>query len=31
MQQIVAAITSSGRSTCGTDVNFRIGIASAEV
>jgi len=31
MQQIVGAITRSGRSTCGTDVNFRIGILSAEV
>ncbi len=31
MAQIVQAITSSGRSTCGTELNFRIGIASAEI
>lgn len=31
MEDIVAAITESGRSTCGTEVNYRIGVASAEV
>lgn len=31
MEQIVGAITSSGRSTCGTELNFRIGIASAQI
>ncbi|MEE4121179.1 MAG: endolytic transglycosylase MltG [Paracoccaceae bacterium] len=31
MEEIVAAITESGRSTCGTEVNFRIGVTSAEV
>ncbi len=31
MEQIVQAITSSGRSSCGTELNFRIGIASAQV
>ena len=31
MQEIVAAITESGRSTCGTEVNYRIGVAQAEV
>ncbi|MHC0053117.1 endolytic transglycosylase MltG [Actibacterium sp. D379-3] len=31
MAQIVDQITTSGRSTCGTEVNFRIGILSAEL
>ena len=31
MEEIVAAITESGRSTCGTEVNYRIGVAQAEV
>ncbi|WP_372603538.1 endolytic transglycosylase MltG [Actibacterium sp.] len=31
MEQIVDQITRSGRSTCGTEVNFRIGIQSAEL
>lgn len=31
MESIVDEITRSGRSTCGTEVNFRIGIARAEV
>lgn len=31
MEEIVDAITASGRSTCGTEVNFRIGILTAEV
>ncbi len=31
MQEIVTAITESGRSTCGTEVNFRIGVTTAEV
>ncbi|RDC74578.1 endolytic transglycosylase MltG [Rhodovulum sp. 12E13] len=31
MEEIVAAITESGRSTCGTEVNFRIGVTTAEV
>ena len=31
MEEIVAAITESGRSTCGTEVNYRIGVTSAEV
>jgi len=31
MEDIVAAITASGRSTCGTEVNFRIGVTVAEV
>ncbi|MEX5729292.1 UPF0755 protein [Rhodovulum iodosum] len=31
MDEITAAITQSGRSTCGTELNFRIGIANAEV
>ena len=31
MQQIVDQITTSGRSTCGTEVNYRIGILSAEL
>ena len=31
MQEIVAIITEGGRSTCGTEVNFRIGVTTAEV
>lgn len=31
MQSIVEAITGTGVSTCGTEVNFRIGVASSEV
>ncbi|GAB4384066.1 endolytic transglycosylase MltG [Albidovulum sp.] len=31
MQQIVAAIAGSGRSTCGTEVNYRIGVAAADI
>ncbi|MEM1428768.1 MAG: endolytic transglycosylase MltG [Pseudomonadota bacterium] len=31
MEDIVGAITASGRSTCGTEVNFRIGVTTAEV
>lgn len=31
MQEIVTAITTAGRSTCGTEVNFRIGVTTAEV
>jgi UPF0755 protein len=31
MEEIVDAITRSGRSTCGTEINFRIGIRSAEL
>ncbi|MBL3586369.1 endolytic transglycosylase MltG [Rhodovulum sulfidophilum] len=31
MEEIVDLVTRVGRSTCGTDVNFRIGIASAEL
>lgn len=31
MQSIVATITQGGASTCGTEVNYRIGIASAEL
>lgn len=31
MQAIVDEITRSGRSTCGTEVNFRIGILTAEM
>ena len=31
MEEIVAAITESGRSTCGTEVNYRIGVTTAEV
>ncbi|MGC9370606.1 MAG: endolytic transglycosylase MltG [Paracoccaceae bacterium] len=31
MEEIVDAITRSGRSTCGTEINYRIGIRSAEV
>ena len=31
MEEIVAVVTESGRSTCGTEVNFRIGVTTAEV
>jgi len=31
MEEIVAAVTRSGRSTCGTEINFRIGIRNAEL
>ncbi|MEM6636104.1 MAG: endolytic transglycosylase MltG [Pseudomonadota bacterium] len=31
MEEIVAKITGGGQSTCGTEINFRIGIARAEV
>ncbi len=31
MEEIVDSITRGGRSTCGTEVNFRIGILSAEL
>jgi UPF0755 protein len=31
MAQVLEAITAGGRSTCGRDVNFRIGIAKADV
>lgn len=31
MEDIVAEITGTGRSTCGTEVNFRIGILNAEL
>ncbi|NJM83027.1 MAG: endolytic transglycosylase MltG [Tabrizicola sp.] len=31
MVQVLEAITAGGRSTCGRDVNFRIGVASADV
>jgi UPF0755 protein len=31
MQQIVGIVTRGGRSTCGTEVNFRIGVTTAEV
>ncbi|MCV2880972.1 endolytic transglycosylase MltG [Actibacterium sp. XHP0104] len=31
MQQIVDQVTTSGRSTCGTEVNFRIGVLQAEL
>ncbi|WP_095589880.1 endolytic transglycosylase MltG [Actibacterium ureilyticum] len=31
MEQITDAITRGGRSTCGTEINFRIGILTAEV
>ncbi len=31
MQEIVAAMTVAGRSTCGVEVNFRIGVTAAEV
>ncbi len=31
MREIVATITEGGRSTCGTEVNFRIGVTVAEI
>ena len=31
MTQIVAALTAGGASTCGREVNFRIGVAKAEI
>ncbi len=31
MQDVVALLTTSGQSTCGQDVNLRIGVAGAEV
>jgi UPF0755 protein len=31
MAEVLEAITASGRSTCGRDVNFRIGISSSDV
>ena len=31
MEEIAAAITEGGPSTCGTEVNFRIGVAKADV
>jgi UPF0755 protein len=31
MREIADVITSSGQSTCGTEVNFRIGIAGADI
>jgi len=31
MREIVAAITTSGQSTCGTEVNFRIGVSASDV
>ncbi|MFN6926010.1 MAG: endolytic transglycosylase MltG [Tabrizicola sp.] len=31
MQEVLAAITSSGRSTCGRDLNFRIGVTRSDV
>jgi UPF0755 protein len=31
MQQIVETITVGGRSTCGVEVNFRVGVTAAEV
>jgi UPF0755 protein len=31
MRQIVETITTGGRSTCGVEVNFRIGVTAAEV
>lgn len=31
MQEIVAIVTEGGQSTCGREVNFRIGVANAEV
>ncbi|MBY0351355.1 endolytic transglycosylase MltG [Tabrizicola sp.] len=31
MSQVLEAITSTGRSTCGRDLNFRIGIAQSDV
>ena len=31
MREIVDAITASGQSTCGTEVNYRIGVAASDV
>ncbi|WP_128515504.1 endolytic transglycosylase MltG [Tabrizicola thermarum] len=31
MSQVLEAITATGRSTCGRDLNFRIGVTTAEV
>ena len=31
MQDVVAVLTAGGQSTCGEEVNYRIGIASADV
>ena len=31
MQQVLAILTDGGQSTCGREVNFRIGVATAEV
>ena len=31
MQEIVATVTTGGRSTCGTEINFRVGVTTAEV
>jgi UPF0755 protein len=31
MEQVLAAVTAGGQSTCGQEVNFRIGVASADV
>ncbi|MFD0979825.1 endolytic transglycosylase MltG [Tropicimonas aquimaris] len=31
VDQILGAITSSGRSTCGTEINYRIGVATANM
>jgi UPF0755 protein len=31
MQDIVKAVTTSGQSTCGTEVNFRIGVTATDV
>ena len=30
MEEVLAAVTASGASTCGTEVNFRIGVTTAE-
>jgi UPF0755 protein len=31
MEEVLAAVTAGGQSTCGQEVNFRIGVASADV
>ena len=31
MQEIVAALTGEGQSTCGTEINFRIGVLASDV
>ncbi|HPE26263.1 endolytic transglycosylase MltG [Albidovulum sp.] len=31
MQEIVAIVAGTGRSTCGTEINYRIGVASVDV